>query len=180
MPSRIRQGLRKIFAGTLPHPARFGKWGHASSTGDIHGPQPLLITGASFRHRRRHPPALPPPMAGTWRCSPVLPTSSLPLADEIGDAALALPCDVTEREQTAAAIDRAAEQFRHARCGVRQTPARACPSPGSNRATRRKWHDMIHLNILAVLYAAHCRDAVTCAKPRAISSSPAPRRAAIT
>ncbi|KPQ21730.1 MAG: Short-chain alcohol dehydrogenase of unknown specificity [Porphyrobacter sp. HL-46] len=76
------------------------------------------------------------------------------LADEIGDAALALPCDVTEREQTAAAIDRAAEHF-GTLDAVFANAGKGVPKPGIEQGDPQEWHDMIHLNILAVLYAAH-------------------------
>lgn len=76
------------------------------------------------------------------------------LARDIGEAALALPCDVTDREQAAAAIDKAANHF-GGLDAVFANAGKGVSQPGIERGDPQEWHDMIHLNILAVLYAAH-------------------------
>ena len=76
------------------------------------------------------------------------------LAKEIGDAALAAPCDVTKREEIKAALQKTADHFG----GVDAVFANAgtgVDSPGVEGGDPEEWHDMIHVNILAVLYAAH-------------------------
>ncbi|MEE4199144.1 SDR family oxidoreductase [Erythrobacter sp.] len=76
------------------------------------------------------------------------------LADEIGDTALALPCDVTKLDETRQALDKATEHFG----GVDAVYANAgtgVEKPGVETGDPQEWHDMIHVNILAVLYSAH-------------------------
>ena len=76
------------------------------------------------------------------------------LAGEIGDAALALECDITDR----AALDEAVEQavahfggldavFANAGMGVGKA--------GVEKGEPEEWHAMIHLNVLGVLQTAH-------------------------
>ncbi len=76
------------------------------------------------------------------------------LAAEIGDAALALECDITDR----AALDGAVEQtiarfggldavFANAGMGVGKA--------GVEKGDPEEWHAMIHLNVLGVLQTAH-------------------------
>nr|WP_298928349.1 SDR family oxidoreductase [uncultured Erythrobacter sp.] len=76
------------------------------------------------------------------------------LSEEIGDSALAIPCDVTKRDAIADALTLASEQFgsidaffANAGTGVEKA--------GVEKGDPDEWHDMIHINILAVLYAAH-------------------------
>lgn len=76
------------------------------------------------------------------------------LQADIGDTALSLPCDVTDREQLRTAIETTADRFggldavfANAGMGVSQ--------PGIENGDPDQWHAMIHLNILAVLHAAH-------------------------
>ncbi|MGB3738038.1 MAG: SDR family oxidoreductase, partial [Pontixanthobacter sp.] len=76
------------------------------------------------------------------------------LADEIGDAALAIECDVTDRDAVTRAVDHTVETFggldavfANAGMGVEQ--------PGTENGDPDEWHAMIHLNIMAVLYTAH-------------------------
>ncbi|WP_296716242.1 SDR family oxidoreductase [Erythrobacter sp.] len=76
------------------------------------------------------------------------------LARDIGDAALALPCDVTDREQAAAAIDKAADHFGGLEA-VFANAGKGVSKAGIEQGDPEEWHAMIHLNILAVLYTAH-------------------------
>ncbi|MEE4206002.1 MAG: SDR family oxidoreductase [Erythrobacter sp.] len=76
------------------------------------------------------------------------------LAGEIGDAALALPCDATDRNAIKGALAQAAEHFGgldavYANAGTGTSP------PGVENGDPDDWHTMIHINVLAVLYAAH-------------------------
>ena len=76
------------------------------------------------------------------------------LATEIGDAALAIETDVTDHDQLADAVSRTVEQFG----GVDAVFANAgtgVNNPGIEKGDPQEWHDMIHVNILAVLYTAH-------------------------
>lgn len=76
------------------------------------------------------------------------------LASEIGESALAITCDVTKREEMADALEQAAQKFG----GIDAVYANAgtgVSKPGVENGDPDEWHDMIHVNILAVLYAAH-------------------------
>ncbi|WP_128892803.1 SDR family oxidoreductase [Erythrobacter sp. HKB08] len=76
------------------------------------------------------------------------------LADEIGDGALAIECDVTDREQVASAVSQTVEKF-GGLDGVFANAGKGVSNPGVEDGDPDEWHDMIHLNILAVLYTAH-------------------------
>lgn len=76
------------------------------------------------------------------------------LASEIGDAALAIPCDVTSREANVDAIERAVETF-GALDAVFANAGMGVEAAGVENGDPQAWHDMIHVNILAVLFAAH-------------------------
>ena len=76
------------------------------------------------------------------------------LAGDIGDAALALPCDVTDKDQLRDAIGKTVEKF-GALDAVYANAGKGVDSPGFEKGDPDEWHDMIHLNILAVLYTAH-------------------------
>lgn len=76
------------------------------------------------------------------------------LASEIGDSALALPCDVTKREELSDAVNKTVEKFG----GLNAVFANAgtgVNTPGTEHGDPEEWHEMIHINILAVLYTAH-------------------------
>lgn len=76
------------------------------------------------------------------------------LAKDIGEAALALPCDVTDREAVREALEKTAERFG----GVDAVFANAgtgVSTPGIENGDPDEWRDMIDLNIMAVLYTAH-------------------------
>ncbi|APE28524.1 SDR family oxidoreductase [Aurantiacibacter gangjinensis] len=76
------------------------------------------------------------------------------LADEIGDAALAIPCDVTKRDQIQSAITQTVERF-GSLDAVYANAGTGIDKPGVENGDPDEWHDVIHINILAVLYAAH-------------------------
>ena len=76
------------------------------------------------------------------------------LSGEIGEKALSIPCDVTKREQVIDALHKVATNFG----GIDAVFANAgmgVNNPGVENGDPEEWHDMIHVNILAVLYAAH-------------------------
>jgi NADP-dependent 3-hydroxy acid dehydrogenase YdfG len=76
------------------------------------------------------------------------------LAGEIGKAALALPCDITDRDELGAAIDTTVTQF-GGLDAVYANAGTGVSSPGIENGDPDEWHDMIHLNVLAVLTTAH-------------------------
>ena len=76
------------------------------------------------------------------------------LAAEIGDRALAIACDVTDREQIADAIERTVSAF-GSLDAVFANAGTGVAKPGVEQGDPQEWHDMIHVNVLAVLYAAH-------------------------
>ncbi|MEE4537626.1 MAG: SDR family oxidoreductase [Erythrobacter sp.] len=76
------------------------------------------------------------------------------IAGEIGDAALAIPCDVTKREAIADALSLAAGKFGQID-GVFANAGTGVEAAGVENGDPEAWHDMIHVNILAVLYTAH-------------------------
>lgn len=76
------------------------------------------------------------------------------ISEEIGNAALAITCDVTKRPDIVAALDKVAAHFG----GIDAVFANAgtgVEKPGVENGDPEEWHAMIHVNILAVLYAAH-------------------------
>jgi len=76
------------------------------------------------------------------------------LASEIGDAALAITCDVTKRDAIRDACAQAADKF-GGLDAVYANAGTGVEKPGVENGDPDEWHDMIHVNILAVLYAAH-------------------------
>ncbi|QDH34699.1 SDR family oxidoreductase [Porphyrobacter sp. YT40] len=76
------------------------------------------------------------------------------LAGELGDAALTLPCDVNDRTALGEAIDKAVSHF-GGLDAVFANAGKGTDKPGIEKGDPEDWHDMIHLNILAVLYTAH-------------------------
>lgn len=73
---------------------------------------------------------------------------------QIGDGALAIPCDVTDKDTFKQAIDKAADHF-GALDAVFANAGKGTDRPGIENGDPDDWHDMIHLNILAALHAAH-------------------------
>ena len=76
------------------------------------------------------------------------------LAAELGDAALALPCDITERDQLRDAVGKTVERFRGLDA-VYANAGKGSSRPGIEQGDPDDWHAMIHLNVLAVLTTAH-------------------------
>ena len=76
------------------------------------------------------------------------------LADELGDAALALPCDITERDQLSEAVTKTVERF-GSLDAVYANAGKGSSSPGIEQGDPDDWHAMIHLNVFAVLTTAH-------------------------
>jgi len=76
------------------------------------------------------------------------------IATQIGAAALPIACDVTDREALAQAIAQTVDKF-GALDAFFANAGRSAKTPGIEAGDPQDWHDMIHLNILAVLYAAH-------------------------
>lgn len=76
------------------------------------------------------------------------------LAQELGDAAMALPCDVTKREEIKQALADASERFGSID-GVFANAGTGVDKPGIENGDPDEWHDMIHVNIFAVLLSAH-------------------------
>ena len=76
------------------------------------------------------------------------------LAGELGDAALALPCDITERDQLSEAVAKTVERF-GGLDAVYAIAGKGSSSPGIEQGDPDDWHAMIHLNVLAVLNTAH-------------------------
>jgi len=76
------------------------------------------------------------------------------LAAKLGDAALALPCDITERDQLSEAVAKTVEHF-GSLDAVYANAGKGSSSPGIEQGDPDDWHAMIHLNVLAVLTTAH-------------------------
>ena len=113
----------------------------------------LLITGAStgIGEATAHAAA-----AAGWNVALIARSEDKlnTIADEIGDAALAIPCDATKREEIAAAIAKTAAHF-GGLDAVFANAGTGVSKPGVENGDPDEWHAMIHLNIMAVLYAAH-------------------------
>ena len=75
------------------------------------------------------------------------------LAEKIGEAALAVPCDVTKLDELKAALNSVAEKFGQIDA-VFANAGTGVSTPGVENGDPQEWHDMIHVNIMAVLYAA--------------------------
>ena len=76
------------------------------------------------------------------------------LAEELGDSALALPCDVTKREAINAAVEKAVDRF-DGLDAVFANAGKGVDHPGVESGLPEEWDEMIHLNVMAVLYTAH-------------------------
>ena len=76
------------------------------------------------------------------------------LADEIGDQALAVECDVTDRDALNKAVAKTVDTF-GSLDAVYANAGKGVETPGMEKGDPEEWHDMIHVNILAVLYTAH-------------------------
>lgn len=76
------------------------------------------------------------------------------IAEEIGDWALAIECDVTDRAAVEAAVGSTVERF-GALDAVFANAGTGTSKAGVEQGDPDEWHTMIHLNIMAVLYTAH-------------------------
>ncbi|MFB0611226.1 SDR family oxidoreductase [Aurantiacibacter poecillastricola] len=76
------------------------------------------------------------------------------LADELGTMALAVPCDATDRDAVKEAVSTVTDHFGglHA---VFANAGKGVDNPGVEKGDPAEWHDMIHVNIMHVLYTAH-------------------------
>lgn len=75
------------------------------------------------------------------------------LAAETGSAALAITCDVTDLDELGEALTKTNSHFGQIDA-VFANAGTGVNTPGVEDGDPREWHDMIHVNILAVLYAA--------------------------
>jgi len=76
------------------------------------------------------------------------------LAAEIGETALVIPCDVTDRSAVEGAVAATVEKF-GALDGVFANAGKGVNAPGVENGDPEEWHEMVHLNVMAVLYTAH-------------------------
>ena len=76
------------------------------------------------------------------------------LASEIGDAALAITCDVTKRYEVRSALEKTQDRF-GAVDAVYANAGTGVEKPGIENGDPDEWHDMIHVNVLAPLLLAH-------------------------
>lgn len=76
------------------------------------------------------------------------------IAADIGDTALAIECDVTDREALNGAVRQSVEKF-GGLDGVFANAGMGVDKPGVEKGDPDEWHDMIQLNVMAVLYTAH-------------------------
>ncbi|QFT78094.1 SDR family oxidoreductase [Erythrobacter sp. THAF29] len=76
------------------------------------------------------------------------------LANEIGDGALAITCDVTKLDEITDALQQTAERFGGVD-GVFANAGTGVEKPGVENGDPEEWRGMIEVNIMAVLYAAH-------------------------
>jgi NADP-dependent 3-hydroxy acid dehydrogenase YdfG len=76
------------------------------------------------------------------------------LASDIGDRALAVPCDVTDRDALNEAVSKTLDHFGQLDA-VFANAGKGAKNPGVENGDPAEWHEMIHLNILAVLNTAH-------------------------
>ena len=66
---------------------------------------------------------------------------------------MAVTCDVTKLDELEAALNSVAEKFGQIDA-VFANAGTGVSTPGVEKGDPQEWHDMIHVNILAVLYAA--------------------------
>ncbi len=76
------------------------------------------------------------------------------LASEIGDAALALECDITDRAALDGAVEKTVARF-GGLDAVFANAGMGVGKAGVENGDPDEWHKMIHLNVLAVLQTAH-------------------------
>ncbi|APE44092.1 short-chain dehydrogenase [Sulfitobacter alexandrii] len=76
------------------------------------------------------------------------------LADEIGDAALALPGDATDYDAQKEAMDKAANKFGQIDA-VFANAGRGTSQAGTENGNPEDWKGMVDLNVMGALYTAH-------------------------
>ena len=76
------------------------------------------------------------------------------LAQEIGEAALAIPCDVTSRDEMKGALEKANDAFGQIDA-IFANAGTGVSKAGVENGDPDEWRQMIDLNIMGVLYAAH-------------------------
>ena len=76
------------------------------------------------------------------------------LAKEIGDAALAIPCDVTKREEVREALEKTNAKFGQIDA-VYANAGTGVETPGVEKGDPDEWQGMIDVNILGPLLLAH-------------------------
>lgn len=76
------------------------------------------------------------------------------LANGIGDSALPLPCDATDRDALNDAVGEAVDRF-GGLDAVFANAGKGVDHPGVEKGEPEEWHEMVQLNIMAVLYTAH-------------------------
>ena len=76
------------------------------------------------------------------------------IATDIGDAALAIPGDATDSDFLKSALQQTVDRFGQLDAFFANA-GKGVSTPGVENGSPDEWHDMIHLNVLAVLYAAH-------------------------
>ena len=76
------------------------------------------------------------------------------IATDIGENALALPCDITDRDALNSAVARTVETF-GSLDAVFANAGKGVSNAGIENGVPGEWHEMIHLNVLGVLHTAH-------------------------
>ncbi|MEX0368223.1 MAG: SDR family oxidoreductase [Ruegeria sp.] len=75
------------------------------------------------------------------------------IAGTIGPAAMVLPGDVTQLDEVRAALDKVATDWGGVNA-VFANAGKGLNAAGSENGDPEEWHDMVHLNIMGVLYTA--------------------------
>ena len=116
-------------------------------------PQTLLITGASSGIGEATARAA---AEAGWNITMLARSGDKldSIASEIGDNALAIECDVTDRSQVEDAVSQTVEKF-GSLDGVFANAGTGVEHPGVEKGEPDEWKGMIDLNVMAVLYTAH-------------------------
>ena len=73
------------------------------------------------------------------------------LADEMGDAVMPLPGDVTDLQQQKDALQKMADQWGQVNA-VFANAGKGLSQGGTEKGDPEAWHDLVHVNIMGVLY----------------------------
>ena len=76
------------------------------------------------------------------------------MAQELGDQALALPGNVTDRHEQADALDQLADRFGRVDAAFANA-GMGIDTPGTQTGDPDEWERLVQLNIMGVLYTAH-------------------------